>query len=53
LTRGRLGDHALTANDAIVSVSLDPRPIIENVLQTLPSTTTVAVVICSNREVLG
>jgi hypothetical protein len=40
----RLGNEALTAHDAIVPVSLDGRAIIENIRQTLPSTTTVAVV---------
>lgn len=40
-----LGDEALTANDAIVPVSLDLRATIENILQTIPTTTTVAVVI--------
>ena len=42
-----LGDQALTTNDAIVPVSQDQRSIIENVLRTLPSTTTVAVVVGS------
>jgi signal transduction histidine kinase len=40
-----LGDQALTTNDAIVSFSQDQQSIIENVLHTLPSTNTVAVVI--------
>src|SRR6516225_3443502 len=40
-----LEDEALTGNDAIVPVSLDLSAIIENILQTLPNTTTVAVVI--------
>jgi signal transduction histidine kinase/ABC-type uncharacterized transport system substrate-binding protein len=39
-----LGNEALTAHDAIVPVSLDGRAIIENIRQTLPSTSTVAVV---------
>jgi hypothetical protein len=37
--------EALTANDAIVAVSTDLHGIIENVLRTLPSTNTIAVVI--------
>jgi signal transduction histidine kinase len=40
-----LEDEALTGNDAIVPVSLDLRAVIENILQTLPGTTTVAVAI--------
>ena len=40
-----LEDEALTGNDAIVPVSLDLRAVIGNILQTRPSTTTVAVVI--------
>jgi signal transduction histidine kinase len=40
-----LGDQALTTNEAIVSDSQDQRSIIDNILQTLPSTTTVAVVV--------
>jgi hypothetical protein len=39
-----LGDQALTINDAIVPVSQDQHSVIENVLQTFPGTTTVAVV---------
>ena len=38
-------DATLTANDTIVSVSIDLTAIIENILQTLPNTTTLAVVI--------
>jgi signal transduction histidine kinase len=38
-------DEALTANDAIVGVSLDLVEVVENILRTLPSTTTIAVVI--------
>ena len=40
-----ISDGTLTANDTIVSVSTDQRATIENILQTLPGTTTVAVVI--------
>jgi signal transduction histidine kinase len=39
-----ISDGTLTANDTIVSVSTDQRATIENILQTLPGTTTVAVV---------
>jgi signal transduction histidine kinase len=38
-------DGTLTANDTIVSVSTDQRAYIENILKTLPGTTTIAVVI--------
>jgi hypothetical protein len=38
-------DEALTANDAIVGVSLDLVEVVENILRTLPNTTTIAVVI--------
>ena len=37
-------DAALTANDAMVAVSIDLTAIIENILRTLPNTTTLAVV---------
>ena len=37
-------DATLTANDTMVAVSIDQRAFIENILQTLPRTTTVAVV---------
>ena len=40
-----IADGTLTANDTIVSVSTDQRAYIENILKTLPGTTTVAVVI--------
>jgi signal transduction histidine kinase len=40
-----LGDEPLTGNDTMVPNLLDRRAIIENILQTLPSTTTVAVAI--------
>ncbi len=40
-----ISDGTLTANDTIVSVSTDQRAYIENILKTLPGTTTVAVVI--------
>ena len=40
-----IGDGTLTANDTMVAVSIDQRAYIENILQTLPGTTTVAVVI--------
>ncbi len=39
-----IGDGALTANDTMVAVSIDQRAFIENILRTLPGTTTVAVV---------
>ncbi len=39
-----ISDGTLTANDTIVSVSTDQRAYIENILKTLPGTTTVAVV---------
>jgi signal transduction histidine kinase len=39
-----LGDEALAASEAIVPISLDRSAIIENILQTLPSTTTIAMV---------
>ena len=39
-----IGDGALTANDTMVAVSIDQRVFIENILRTLPRTTTVAVV---------
>ena len=38
-------DATLTANDTMVSVSIDLNAIIENILHTLPNTTTLAVVI--------
>ena len=38
-------DTALTANETAVGVSIDLNAIIENILRTLPSTTTIAVVI--------
>jgi signal transduction histidine kinase len=44
LDGGALGNDALAARDAIVPISVDPRAIVENILETLPSTTTVAVV---------
>ena len=37
-------DATLTANDTMVSVSTDQRAVIENILRTLPGTTTIAVV---------
>ena len=37
-------DAALTANDAMVAVSIDLNAVIENVLRTLPNTTTLAVI---------
>src|ERR1700735_2874357 len=37
-------DPTLTANDTMVAVSTDQRAVIENILQTLPGTTTIAVV---------
>ena len=37
-------EEALTANDAMVAVSLDLHAVIENILRTLPCTTTIAVV---------
>jgi signal transduction histidine kinase len=40
-----IADGTLTANDTIVSVSTDQRAYIENILKTLPGTTTVAAVI--------
>src|SRR3974390_771377 len=40
-----LNKEALTANDAVVAVTTDVREIIENILEVLPSTTTIAVVI--------
>jgi signal transduction histidine kinase len=40
-----IGDGTLTANDTTVAVSTDQRATIENIFQTLPGTTTVAVVI--------
>jgi hypothetical protein len=40
-----LQDPALTDNDAVVPVTLDVPGLIENILQVLPKTTTVAVVI--------
>ena len=40
-----IGDGALTANDTMVAVSIDQRAFIENILRTLPNTTTIAVVI--------
>ena len=39
-----INDATLTANDTMVAVSIDQRAFIENILQTLPRTTTVAVV---------
>jgi ABC-type uncharacterized transport system substrate-binding protein len=38
-------DATLTANDTIVAVSIDLNAVIENILRTLPNTTTLAVVI--------
>jgi signal transduction histidine kinase/ABC-type uncharacterized transport system substrate-binding protein len=38
-------DLTLTANDTIVAVSIDLNAVIENILRTLPNTTTLAVVI--------
>jgi PAS domain S-box-containing protein len=40
-----LNSAVLTTNDAVVAVVLDGKPIVENVLQTLPGTTNIAVVI--------
>ena len=37
-------EDALTANDAIAPISLDPHAVIENILRTLPDTSTIAVV---------
>ena len=37
-------DAALTANDAMVGVSIDLTAVIENILRTLPNTTTLAVI---------
>jgi signal transduction histidine kinase len=39
---------ALTANDAVVAVRIDPAAVIEKMLQVLPATTTVAVVLGSS-----
>ena len=39
-----INDATLSANDTMVAVSIDQRAFIENILQTLPRTTTVAVV---------
>jgi signal transduction histidine kinase len=41
----RLEDAALTANDVVVAVKIDLPPLIENILDVLPQTTRVAVVI--------
>ena len=38
-------DATLTANDTMVAVSIDLNAVIENILRTLPNTTTLAVVI--------
>jgi signal transduction histidine kinase len=38
-------DATLTANDTMVAVSIDLKAVIENILRTLPNTTTLAVVI--------
>ena len=39
-----INDATLTADDTMVTVSTDQRALIENILQTLPGTTTIAVV---------
>ena len=41
----RLHDAALTANDAVVAVNIDLPPLIENILDVLPQTTQIAVVV--------